>query len=127
MIKQTMRKHNRNHLLLIAVLLALVLGNLAFGLGASNTVPGARAGDGSNTISGYVVSNVDYVLAANPANIDRVTLSLDAAAVNVLVKVVAASATYTTCTNTAGFNWSCDLSPDVAVTSADQLSVIATE
>jgi hypothetical protein len=120
-------KHYRTNIILIAVLFALILASLAYGLAATNTVPGARAGDGSSVISGYTVSNVDYVLAATPTNIDRVTFTLDAAANNVQAKIVSGSATYTSCTNTAGFDWSCDLSPDVAVTAADQLSVIAAE
>jgi hypothetical protein len=120
-------KNKRIHIVLLAVLFAVILGSLAFSLAASNTVPGVKAGDGSSTISGYTVTNVDYVLAANPENIDSLTFTLDAAAVDVQVKLVSGSSTYTACTNTAGFDWSCDFSPDIAVTSANELAVIATE
>ena len=39
---------------------------------------------------------------------------------------IAASGTYTDCTNTGGNSWSCDVEPDPTVLSADELRVIAT-
>ncbi len=63
--------------------------------------------------------------AANPSNIDKVTFTLDASATVVKAKVVAASAGYTDCTVSGGTSVTCDFSPDVAVTAADQLSVVA--
>jgi hypothetical protein len=115
------------HLFLIVLISAVILGSLVYTLAASNTVPAARAGDGASSIVGYTLTNVSYVLAANPQNLDRVNFTLDAAASSVRAKVVSGSSAYVSCTNTGGFNWSCDLSPDVLVTSADQLTVIAAE
>ena len=118
---------NRTHVFLIVLISGIILGSLVFTLAASNSVPGVRAGDGASSIVGYTFSSVAYTLAANPQNVDKVTFTLDAAASSVKAKVVSGSSTYTSCTNTSGFNWSCDLSPDVLVTSANQLTIVAAE
>lgn len=104
---------------------ALALTTYAFT--ASNIVPGSKAGKGEGAISGYTVSTVAYTLASNPANIDRVTFTLDSAATTVKAKVVSGSATYTDCTVTGGTSVSCDFAPDVTVLSADELSVVAVQ
>lgn len=122
--------HNRfskRHRLLVALVVAAVLGAGTYAFTATNTVPASRAGSGSGTISGYTVSSVAYQLAAaTPSNIDKATFTLDANATVVKAKLVAAGTTYTDCTVTGGTSVTCDFSPDVAVTTADQLSVIAT-
>lgn len=121
----------RNYLSMRTVLAALLAGLLALGAYAymaTNTVPATKAGEGADTISGYAVSNVNYQLnATTPSDLDAVSFTLDDVAGVVKAKVVSSSSTYTDCANTAGNDWSCDLSPDVAVSSADELSVIATE
>jgi Tfp pilus assembly protein PilV len=113
----------------IAVILAAAaaLAFAAYAFTASNTVPTSKAGDGNNTISGYAVTNVAYVLASNPATIDKVTFTLDAAAGTVKAKVVSSSSTYADCSNTGGTNWSCDFATDPTVLSADELRVIAVQ
>jgi hypothetical protein len=88
--------------------------------------PRHKAGKGEGTISGYTVSGVAYTLASsNPANIDSVTFTLSAAATTVKAKLVQASSTYTSCAVSGGTSVTCDFSPDVAVLSADELSVVA--
>ena len=110
------------------VVIAAVLAVGAYAFTATNTVPPSSAGAGSNTISGYTITNVAYQLnATTPTNIDTMTFTLDTSAGTVKAKVVSGSATYTNCTVASGTNVTCDFSPDVAVTSADQLSVIATQ
>ena len=122
-----LKRISRRHRVVMALAVAVVLGAASYAFTATNTVPTSYAGSGSGTISGYTVSNVQYQLdATNPANIDVVTFTLNAAAAVARAKVVAATTTYTNCTITGGVNVSCDLSPNVAVTAADQLSVIAT-
>jgi hypothetical protein len=112
--------------LVIATLVASVLAVAAYALTASNTVPPTKAGQGEGTISGYTVSAVAYTLnATNPANIDSVAFTLNAAATTVKAKLVAASPTYTSCAVSGGTSVTCDFSPDVSVLSADELSVIA--
>ena len=107
------------------VAIALALGAYAFT--ATNTVPASNAGSGSGTISGYTVSGIAYTLnATTPSNIDSMTFTLDANAVNVRAKIVSGSTSYTSCSVAGGVNVTCDFSPDIAITTADQLSVIAT-
>ena len=54
----------RRRALLISAVLAIVLSIGGYAFTASNTVPNASLGQGSNTISGYTVSAVVYNLNA---------------------------------------------------------------
>ena len=118
---------NRNRRFLGALVVAVVMGAGAYAFTASNTVPASSAGSGSGTISGYTVSAIAYQLnATTPSNIDTMTFTLSANATTVKAKVVSGSTTYTNCTVSGGVNASCDFSPDIDITTADQLSVIAT-
>ena len=110
-----------------AVVVAVALATGAYAFTATNTVPGSSAGSGSGTISGYTVSAVAYQLnAATPSNIDSVTFTLSANASTAKAKIVSGSSTYTNCTIANNVDVTCDFSPDIAITTADQLSVIAT-
>jgi hypothetical protein len=121
-----MLRLRRRAILVVAFAAAIALATYAFT--ASNLVPGTKAGKGEGTVSGYTVSNVAYTLASsNPANIDSVAFTLSAAATTVKAKLVQASATYTSCAVTGGTSVTCDFSPDVAVLSADELSVVAVQ
>jgi hypothetical protein len=122
-----LKRISARHRVAMALAVAMTVGVATYALTATNTVPSSYAGSGSGSISGYTVSNVQYQLdATSPANIDGVTFTLDAAATVAKAKVVASATTYTNCTIAGGVNVTCDLSPNVAVTAADQLSVIAT-
>jgi hypothetical protein len=119
--------HHIHLRLLLVIVLALILAVLAYAFTASNTVPGSRSGSGSGTISGYTISSVDYQLAAaSPSNVDSVTFTLDASASTVKAKLVSGSSTYTSCSVVGGTDVTCDFSPDIAVSAADELAVIAT-
>jgi hypothetical protein len=119
-----MPRVRRRTVLVVALAVALALATFAFT--ASNTVPTSKAGKGEGAISGYAVSNVAYTLnSSTPSNIDSVAFTLDSAAATVKAKLVSGSGTYTDC-SVAGVNVTCDFSPDVAVLSANELSVIAT-
>jgi hypothetical protein len=110
-----------------ALVVAAALATGAYAFTATNTVPGSSAGSGSGTISGYTVSAVQYQLnATTPSDIDSVTFTLSANASTAKAKVVSGSSTYTSCSIAGGVNVTCDFSPDIAITTADQLSVIAT-
>ena len=112
----------------VIVAAAASLAFAAYAFTATNTVPTSKAGDGQAAISGYTVSAVKYELEAlNPANVDKVTFTLDAAATTVKAKIVSSSTSYTDCTNTAANNWSCDFSTNPSVASADDLRVIAVQ
>ena len=118
-------RRRRRTAVIIAAAAALAFASYAFT--AANTVPASKAGDGNGVISGYVVSNIAYQLeGANPANIESVSFDLDAAAGTVKAKVVA-SGTFTACTTTGGFGWSCDFAANPTVLSADQFRVIAVQ
>jgi hypothetical protein len=123
------QKRSRRRLRIVAITAAAsMLAFAAYAFTATNTVPASKAGDGNGAISGYSVSAIKYELdASNPANIDKVTFTLDAAATTVKAKVVNASTTYTDCSNTGGNNWSCDFSTNPSVQSADDLRVIAVQ
>lgn len=110
-----------------ALVVAVALGTGAYAFTATNTVPDSNAGSGSGTISGYTVSGIAYTLnATTPSDIDSMTFTLNADAVTVKAKIVSGSTTYTTCSVAGGVNVTCNFSPDIAITTADQLSVIAT-
>jgi hypothetical protein len=112
---------------LVIALVAFVFAGVATAFAAANTVPDSYAGDGSGTISGYTVSNIQYHLnATDPASIDSVSFTLSASAGTVKIKLVAAGSTWYDCTNTSGNNWSCTTT-GATVLSADQLRVIATQ
>ena len=113
--------------LLGALVVACALATGAYAFTASNTVPSSQAGSGSGTITGYTVSAVEYQLnATTPSDIDSVTFTLSANATTVKAKIVSGSTTYTDCTVSGGVDATCDFSPDIAITTADELSVIAT-
>lgn len=118
----------RNFKILLVILVVFVVGLSAYAFAAANTVPDTRAGAGSGTISGYTVSAVVYNLnAADPTLLDSVDFTLDAAAVNVKVKLVAAGSTWYDCTVVSGNDWTCDTtSPAQTVSTMDELEVVAT-
>ena len=109
------------------LIVAAALATGAYAFTATNTVPGSNAGSGSGTISGYTVSGIAYTLnATTPSDIDSMTFTLNASATTAKAKIVSGSSTYTACTISGGVNVTCDFSPDIGITTADQLSVIAT-
>ena len=113
--------------LLGALVVAGALATGAYAFTATNTVPASTAGAGDGTISGYTVSAIAYQLnATTPTDVDSVTFTLNANATTAKAKIVSGSTTYTACTIAGGVNVTCNFSPDIAITTADQLSVIAT-
>ncbi|MGH2746298.1 MAG: hypothetical protein ACRDKB_00015 [Actinomycetota bacterium] len=114
-----------------AVLFAGVLAAGTYAFTAANTVAASKAGDGSNTITGYTVSNVKYNLdATDPSKVSSYEFDLDATARQVKAKIVSGSTVYESCTvpNVLSPNhWLCTPVTPPTVTSADQLRVIATQ
>lgn len=122
-----MRAFRKKGRFLGALVVAGVVATGAYAFTASNTVPPSNAGSGNGTISGYTVSGIAYTLnATTPTDIDSVAFTLNANATTAKAKVVSGSTTYTACTIAGGVNVTCNFSPDIAVTTADQLAVIAT-
>ncbi|MBA3348288.1 MAG: hypothetical protein H0T13_06975 [Actinobacteria bacterium] len=113
--------------LLGTLVVAGAMATGAYAFTATNTVPTSSAGSGSGTISGYTVSAIAYQLnATTPTDVDSVTFTLSANATVAKAKIVAGSSTYTACSIAGGVNVTCNFSPDIAITTADSLSVIAT-
>ena len=121
-------RRRRRLAVIIAAAAALALTAYAFTAGNTFADPNNRAGDGSQNITGYEVSNIEYQLSsANPANIDSVSFDLDAAAGTVKVKVDASATDYTNCTGGPITGWTCNFLSDPAVVDADQFRVIAVQ
>lgn len=93
---------------------------------ASNTVPTSNAGSGSNTVSGYTVSNIDYNLNATGAE-DIDSVEFDLSPTNADTAVIKLDAQQYSCTLVAG-HATCDTtSPQATVTPVTSLSVIAAD
>lgn len=120
---------NKKVLVVAAFAVVLILTSAAFSFTASNSVPGTRLGEGQGAVSGYVVSDVDYVTSdAYPSTLTAVVLTLDNPAEWVKISLdTAAPHDFFACTNTAGNTWSCDTSSSGAgsVLAAENLVVVA--
>ena len=122
-----MKRLNGRSRIIGILVVAAALATGAYAFTATNTVPNSSAGSGAGTISGYTVSAIAYQLDTTiPSDIESMTFTLNAAATTVKAKIVSGSTTYTDCTIAGGVNVTCDFAPDIAITTADQLSVIAT-
>jgi hypothetical protein len=125
-------RHSRNRFKRRAVVaagaLVAVLSVSGYAFTASNTVPNASLGQGSNTISGYAVSSVAYNLdASTPTNLDSVNFTISpATATSVKIQLVAAGSWYT-CTNTAGAVTCPTTSPQATAATATALNVVASQ
>jgi hypothetical protein len=115
----------------LTAVMVLILAMAIYGFAAANVVPESGAGDGSGTISGYTVSNIDYVLnAANPANIDSVSFDIaataGAGAPDTIEVQLISGGSWFSCVDGGGGSWSCAVA-GVTVLAADNLHVVAVE
>jgi len=114
---------------MIVVALALILSVTTYAFAATNTVPATNAGDGSETISGYTVTDVTYTLdGTDPSTITAVafTITPDAGGANaesVSVRLETAG-TWATCSVT-GTAATCTV--NVPALDADNLQVVAAQ
>jgi hypothetical protein len=112
------------------VAVALAVTGAGYAYTASNTVPATNAGDGTGTISGYVVSTVHYNLnATNPTNIDSVTFNLDSTPVagSTIKAQLASAGSWYTCTNVNTAVTCTTTSPQATVATATQLRVVVAQ
>ncbi len=113
-------------LLLAAAL--LILSTTAYAFAASNTVLVSNAGDGSQVISGYTVTNVHYNLnTSDPASIDSLTFTISPALPaggTVTVQLVSAGAWYA-CSVSGGTSVTCTTAGATASGSNNLRIVIA--
>ena len=95
-------KQSRGRAILGSVVLAGAIGVAGFAFTASNTVPNTKAGDGTGTVTGYVLSSVHYAVdTTDPSTFNAVTFTLNSTpAANSTIKVKLAGTWYD-CTNTA--------------------------
>jgi hypothetical protein len=118
---------------LLVTLLLFVLAGSTYAFAAVNTVEATFAGDGSGTISGYYIVNVNYDLTTSFENIDSVSFKLeDALGTDLTASKVAASlidgGALVECSSTdGGTNWSCPFNGSVSVLAADLLRVVAVQ
>ena len=124
---------------MVALLAALlIVSSAVYGFAAANIVPETGAGDGSNTISGYTITNVTYELEGgvdtDPSTIEEVQFDLAASAgagqpATVEAQIVDGDAWYS-CTTASGaspWTYTCPVSPSVDVSTTDQLRIVAAE
>ena len=117
----------RNLKVMSILVVVVILAVSAFAFAAANTVPDTKAGDGLGVVSGYTVTNIEYVLnASNPNTLDAVKFDLGAAAATgqVQAQLVATTGTWYACTLDTGTVWECDTT-GLVVSTIDQLRVIA--
>ncbi|HEX5582218.1 hypothetical protein [Gaiella sp.] len=123
-----MINRKRKRRIALVALLAFVLGTTAFAYAASITFNGGTAGaagQGSGTISGYVVSDVHYTLDDNdPSNITGVVFSLNPDTATTVKAKITGMADWAVCTGGAS-PWSCPVTGDAA--GAENLEVAAAD
>ena len=111
----------------LLVIPAMLTGG-AYAFTAANTTPATKAGDGSGVISVYTITSVKYNLnATDPRNIDSVTFNTNVApqaGSTMKIKLVAAGATWYTCTNVATVLTCATTAPQATAALADELRVV---
>ena len=93
-----------------------------------DTVPAAKAGDGSAAVTGFTVSNIVYNLNATTTyNIDSVTFSLNTAppaGTKIRIKLVSGGATWYTCTFVGTAVTCPTTAPQAGAVGANELRVV---
>ena len=118
----------------IAILfVGLITMASVYAFAAANVVPTSGAGDGSEVISGYTVSNVTYDTNddGDPSTLDEVTFDLAASSgagtpTEVFAQVDASSPSWFTCAAGTPPSWACTITSTLTV-DADKLTVVAAQ
>ena len=121
-----MRRSMLARFVALALAVSVVTG-LSLVLTAANSVPATKAGDGSNSITGYAVTAVHYTLnAGNPANVDQVGFTVDSTPVagSTLRAQLVAGGSWYSCTNSGTSVTCATTSPQATVAPADALRVV---
>jgi hypothetical protein len=112
-------------LVLLAVLAGALLGQVAT---ASNTVPAGRVGQGSQATSAYAISSISYTLDVNnPRDVAQVSFTISPATARVVNARLFNAGSWYTCTNSSGSVTCATTAPVLAATSANNLTVVATQ
>jgi hypothetical protein len=121
-------KKFRGRALLGSAVLAGVVGVAGFAFTASNTVPDTKAGDGSGTVTGYVVTSVHYGLnGTDPSKADSVTFTLDSTPIAGSTIKTKVGGTWYTCTNSAAAVTCPTTSPQATVQPMTTLQVVVAD
>ena len=118
---------NLRVLAIIAVI--AIMATAAYGFAASNTfTDGAGyAGDGSGTVSGFTITNVQWTLAADPSILASVSFQTDNNAGTVKASLNDGGS-WSSCTQTTNAkHWSCAFSGSPSVASTADLRVVAVQ
>jgi hypothetical protein len=119
-------RRTRRRALIAAGAVVAVLSISGYAFTASNTVPNATLGQGTNTISGYTVSSVAYNLnSSNPANVDSVTFTISPSTASTVKIQLASGGSWYSCTNTSGSVSCATTSPQATAAAATALNVVA--
>ncbi|MDK2981109.1 MAG: hypothetical protein PWQ55_1456 [Chloroflexota bacterium] len=114
--------------------IVLTLGVVAYGYAAANVVPESGAGDGTGTVSGYDISNIDYtLLSSDPTKVESVAFDVvataGAGAPNEVQITVDSGTTWVSCTGPETNTWTCafTVSSEPSVSAIESLQVVAAE
>ena len=106
-------------------LIFAVISTITYAFASSNTgISNSSAGEGAKAISGYVVSNVAYEQGNDPSQIASTSLTLNAPAAKVQIKLSDIQTDWYDCVNIGGNNWTCNTN-NHTILSANNLQVIA--
>jgi hypothetical protein len=95
---------------------------------ASNTVPAATLGQASAATAPYSISNVSYTLDVNnPRNVSQVAFTISPTNPRVIEARLNNSGSWYSCTNSSGSVTCATTSPAEPATSANNLTVVATQ
>lgn len=118
--------------LIIAAL--MILAAVTYAYAAANLVPETGAGEGSGTVSGYTITNVDYtLLGSNPSKLDEVSFAVaptaGAGAAGEVRITVDGGTTWVTCTGPVGSTWTCAFAggSEPNVSAINLLQIVAVE
>lgn len=123
-----MAKNRKSQFRLAVFMLILVMLAVAgYAFAANNTVPANNAGDGSEQISGYMISAVSYDLdATDPSVIDGVSFSISPANAKTVKIQLTNGGQWFSCNNSGG-SVSCAINGAVSALEADILRVVAAQ
>lgn len=111
------------------VIAALCAGAIAGKIAtAANTVPTGTVGQGSSTTARYAISGVSYTLDVNnPQDVSQVAFTISPTNPRVVKARLFNAGSWYTCSNSSGAVTCATTSPAVPATSANNLTVVATQ
>lgn len=111
-------------LLLAALISVTFFATNAYASSETDQIP--RRGEGETGISGYVISNIHYRFAENPAYLSAVELDLDGPASRVMIGFDAPSKQSFTCHNVDRHHWLCEVD-NVEIAGINLLRVVSVD